>query len=228
VFRGGPGALTRPRDSGRAPGRGCCSTLGANPRPDPLVRDSRARCRKTIGYDLMLLIIPGLGRRRVRRIWKLSVERAPGSTVALSHWPTPSWSGRWPEAAQHARISPDCPDPSHYDTTGRPHPWSGGKPWTSDEARTFLESVRRDDTPSTPVGFENPVGDAGLRVSELLGSRCVFVNQPVEDLSPSESLGGEAGWRRLGWPAAQGAVRQVLVVVRQVLGEHLPQVSFTR
>jgi hypothetical protein len=49
----------------------------------------------------------------------------------------------------------------------------------------------------------------------------------VEDPSPSESLGGEAGWRRLGWPAAQGAVRPVLVVVRQVLGEHLPQVPFT-
>lgn len=78
-----------------------------------------------------------------------------------------------------------------------------------------------------PVGFENPVGDAGLRFSELLGSRFVLVNQPVEDPLPFESLGGEAGWRRLGWSAALGAVWPVLVVVRQVLGEHLPQVSFT-
>src|SRR6185312_13329958 len=78
-----------------------------------------------------------------------------------------------------------------------------------------------------PVGFENPVGDAGLQVSELLASRFVLVNQPVENPSPSESLGGEAGWRQLGWPAAQGAVRPVLAVVLQVLGEHLPQVSFT-
>jgi hypothetical protein len=60
----------------------------------------------------------------------------------------------------------------------------------------------------------------------LLGNWFVLVDQPVEDPSLFESLGGEAGWRRLGWPAAQGAVRPVLVVVREVLSEHLPQVSF--
>jgi hypothetical protein len=65
---------------------------------------------------------------------------------------------------------------------------------------------------------------AGSR--RLLGSGFVLVNQPVEDLSLSESLGREAGWRRLGWPAVQGAVRPVLVVVGKVLGEHLSQVSF--
>ncbi|MDQ1526229.1 MAG: hypothetical protein QOG18_842, partial [Microbacteriaceae bacterium] len=76
------------------------------------------------------------------------------------------------------------------------------------------------------MGFEIRLGMLGCGLSELLGSRFVLVNQPVEDPLPSESLGGEAGWRRLGWPAAQGAVRPVLVVVRQVLGEHLSQVSF--
>jgi hypothetical protein len=66
----------------------------------------------------------------------------------------------------------------------------------------------------------------GCGFSAPVRQRFVLINQPVEDLSLSDSLGGEAGWRRLGWPAVQGAVRAVLVVVGKVLGEHLSLVSF--